>query len=357
MNKFIQRNINQLKRLKTKTTEGATKATVKRIDEIIKLYTERKISNKTTAENLIKGLTSDSKKQKDKALQKYKDSIKELRERQPLNQRMAESRKRKKKNTYLVNFLLYVIMDRKDMKMKPAFTVNGDSYYLQGSRSQSATIEALDFPKEVIAKRTLKFLTKEDKDNGEQNPVFTNLIEMLKDDEEFKDLVLFLESYGYASALDAIKITKVQMVNPAGEKFDIMTENLTDASHVSIYHNYIHTPIATNAETVKEAIKKGHYIENECWINLLTDFYADTIMNERTRNRLTRDKVIEIIGRDHFSENGASILDMEKVFKAYGIQVRIYNFFTKLIYNMTHLQEIIILKHYMLWLRIVIYMH
>ena len=172
MNKFIQRNINQLKRLKTKTTEGATKATVKRIDEIIKLYTERKISNKTTAENLIKGLTSDSKKQKDKALQKYKDSIKELRERQPLNQRMAESRKRKKKNTYLVNFLLYVIMDRKDMKMKPAFTVNGDSYYLQGSRSQSATIEALDFPKEVIAKRTLKFLTKEDKDNGEQNPVF-----------------------------------------------------------------------------------------------------------------------------------------------------------------------------------------
>ena len=112
-----------------------------------------------------------------------------------------------------------------------------------------------------------------------------------------------------------------------------MTENLTRTVNVSIYHRYIHTPITTNAETVKEAINKGHYIENECWINLLTDFYADTVMNERTRNRLTRDKVIEIIGRTDFSQKGASIQEMEAVFKTYGIQVRIYNFFTQLIYK------------------------
>ena len=101
MNKFIQRNINRLKRLKTKNTEGATKATVKRIDEIIKLYTERKISNKTTAENMIKGLTSDNKRERDKAFQKYKDNIKELKERQPLNQRMAENKKEKKEFCYI----------------------------------------------------------------------------------------------------------------------------------------------------------------------------------------------------------------------------------------------------------------
>ena len=56
-------------------------------------------------------------------------------------------------------------------------------------------------------------------------------------------------------------------------------------------------------------------------------------MNERTRNRLTRDKVIEIIGRTDFSQKGASIQEMEAVFKTYGIQVRIYNFFTQLIYK------------------------
>ena len=56
-------------------------------------------------------------------------------------------------------------------------------------------------------------------------------------------------------------------------------------------------------------------------------------MSERTRKRLTRDKVIEIIGRSDFHEKGASIQEMEAVFKAYSLQVRIYNLFTSLIYK------------------------
>ena len=42
MSKFIQRNINELKRLKQNNTKNSSKATVKRVDEIIKLYTEEK---------------------------------------------------------------------------------------------------------------------------------------------------------------------------------------------------------------------------------------------------------------------------------------------------------------------------
>ena len=49
---------------------------------------------------MIKGLTSENKKVYDKALQKYKDSVKDLTERQPLNQRMAEARQRKEKHTH-----------------------------------------------------------------------------------------------------------------------------------------------------------------------------------------------------------------------------------------------------------------
>ena len=45
-------------------------------------------------------------------------------------------------------------------------------------------------------------------------------------------------------------------------------------------------------------------------------------MNERTRNRLTRDKIIEIIGRTDFMEVGATIQEMEAVFKQFNIQVR-----------------------------------
>ena len=100
MNKFIASNVNQLRRLKAKNIEGAAKANVKRIDEIIKLYGERKISNIATAENLIKGLTSSNKKVYDNAFHKYKDSIKELKEKQPLNQRMAEAKKEKEEHLF-----------------------------------------------------------------------------------------------------------------------------------------------------------------------------------------------------------------------------------------------------------------
>ena len=159
MNKFIASNVNQLRRLKAKNIEEATKANVKRIDEIIKLYGERKISNIATAENLIKGLTSSNKKVYDKAFQKYKDSIKELKEKQPLNQRMAETKKRKKKNTYLVSFYLYQRGNPEERKQKPAFRANGLAYYLINFDLHSATIKASEFPnREAINKRIFRYL-------------------------------------------------------------------------------------------------------------------------------------------------------------------------------------------------------
>ena len=122
MNKFVQRNINDLKRLKQKNvSENTSQANKKRIDELIKLYSNRKITNVATAENLIKGLTSDNKKTYDKAFQKYKDNIKKFKESKPLNQRMSEAKERKKKKTYLINFMLYTIRDPKKQTIKPAY--------------------------------------------------------------------------------------------------------------------------------------------------------------------------------------------------------------------------------------------
>lgn len=62
----------------------------------MQLYTDRKISNVATAENL-KGLTSPKKKTYDNTFQKYKDNIQSSRKQNPLKERMAESKKKKKK--------------------------------------------------------------------------------------------------------------------------------------------------------------------------------------------------------------------------------------------------------------------
>jgi len=59
-------------------------------------------------------------------------------------------------------------------------------------------------------------------------------------------------------------------------------------------------------------------------------------MNERTGKRLTRDKVIEILGGDDFSQRGASIQEMQKVIEEYNLQVRAYNFSHIWSINMTH---------------------
>ena len=113
MSKFLQRHINELNKLKRNSTHNANNATKKRVDEIIKLYTERKLSNVATAENYIKGSTSTSKKVYDKAFQKYKDNIKKTKDTKPLNERMAEARANNKKEEgggrrYRKNIFCYV---------------------------------------------------------------------------------------------------------------------------------------------------------------------------------------------------------------------------------------------------------
>ena len=334
MNKFVVSNINQLKKLKQKSIgDTTTQANKKRLDEIIKLYTERKISNVATAENLIKGLTSSNKKVYDKAFQKYKDNINKFKEAKPLKERMAETKKRKQKNTYFVTFDLYTVRQPKSQKMKPAFKLpDGRHFYIDSFKVRSATVKANEFPRDVVKRRVLRYETREDEALNNQNPVFTDLIKLLEQDKDFEDLTDTLKQY-YDDLFDAIKVQSVELVNKNGEKFDIMTQNLTDAVNVSVYHDYIHTPIRMEAETIKKAIERGNYIDNLCWVNALNDFYGDTLMSEKSRKRLTRERIIEIIGKKDFDTKGASINDMEKVFKEYNIQVRIFNFFSKLIYN------------------------
>ena len=50
---------------------------------------------------------------------------------------------------------------------------------------------------------------------------------------------------------------KVELVNKAGEKFDVMTENLKAAANVSVHSSYTHC-------NVQKANEKGKL--HECWL-------------------------------------------------------------------------------------------
>ena len=339
MNKIIQGNLGKLKRLKQKNISDSTsQANKKRIDEIIKLYGERRITNITTAENFIKGLTSDNKRTYDKTFQKYKDDIKKFKESKPLNKRMNEAKEKNKEKTYLINFQIYTWRQPKNEKIKPAFKRNGISFYIDSWDLKQATIKTKEeFPKDVIKNIIVRYpdAVRPDIDEisaGQENETFKKLVEMLRLDEEFNDNFEELMRY-YDNLFQAIKITSVELVDKKGEKFDITNENLRDTVHVSIFHKYVNTPVNMIASNLKEAIHREDYIKNECWINALLDFYGNSLMNEKRKNRLTREKVLEIIGRNDIKEKGITINEMEPVFKEFRITVRIFDYFNRLIYS------------------------
>ena len=78
--------------------------------------------------------------------------------------------------------------------------------------------------------------------------------------------------------------------------FNPKRENLKDATNISMYHNFIQTPLNPEYETLKEAIKVEHYQDNVCWINTLTDCYKNTLMGDKKRdkNKLTRESILKI---------------------------------------------------------------
>ena len=112
---------------------------------------------------------------------------------------------------------------------------------------------------------------------------------------------------------------------------------LKNTASLGMYNIYIQTPLDPKLETFKEAINVKQYKENECWFNTITDWYKDTLMDEKRRekNRLTKENMLKLMNKteDDFKTNGASIQDMVPVFEHYGIQVRIFNSFMKPIFK------------------------
>ena len=342
MDKFVESGINQLKTLRRKNiTDKTTQATKKRIDQIIQLYKDRKIARVSTAERLIKGLTSTDKKMYDKTFNEFKSKIDEWKKAPTLSERLNEKKKQKakakEKKTFFVNFILYYYLrgnlKELSIKSKKAFTHQEVHYFrVRYDNNESATIQATEFIKVDKNERIFRWENADDiGDPKKQNSKYLDVMNLLRDDNEFDKVIKSLTMY--YDNLGCIKILSVEELKGNGERMNILDENLTDATNVDTYHHYINTPLKLDAETIKKGIEKGHYIENVCWRNALMDFYSNTLMGEKRKKRLTIEKISEIIGRDDFTEKGASIKEMEKVFIEFNIQVRIYSLFNTLIYK------------------------
>ena len=73
----------------------------------------------------------------------------------------------------------------------------------------------------------------------------------------------------------------------------------TETRKVSTYSKYIELESNDHVATFKEGVDENLKHENECWIDALVSYCGDTLMSEnrKERLRLTREKVISIIGK------------------------------------------------------------
>ena len=339
-------------------TQKLNKAKQKKVNEVIRLFEERKITQNTTAQKIIKGLLSPKPAEYQKALTQYKENIDKWKENEPLNKRMAgakEENKRKQKENqkekrYLIDFLFYVELNKEKAKKSDiAFYDDYDRIFgwvnheiRQASAKLPNSIQ-LDIPDEVINNFVIKepiegqerverkFRKSKKGKNYYNDKLLDHIKKILAFDPKMQEFY-----YKYpADYLSAVKILSIEQIEDGDGGREQNKEKLKNAENVSMYHEYIETAFKPNASTIKEAIARNDYIENECWVNALVEHYKDC---PRKKNQLTREKILDVLkmNEEEFNQNGASIEDMEVVFDHFTIPVRIFDIIGNCIYETEH---------------------
>ena len=136
---------------------------------------------------------------------------------------------------------------------------------------------------------------------------------------------------GYIDALKILRARKVEGGQPSNPR----QANLRRPENISMYITYMYTELDTSKETFMEAIQKGNYVDNQCWLNTLTDNYKDTLMNNKKKEPMSRGMILKLINKaeQEFTEPGASTDDMIPVFMKYRMRVRIIDQLCKIIYT------------------------
>ena len=172
--------------------------------------------------------------------------------------------------------------------------------------------------------------------NIHDSKLWKTVYDILEADNKFASLPPPPE---YKAHIQAFKILSIDEISgkTEGSKTSILEEELTDTRKVSTYSRYIELELKDDVATFTEGLDEKLKHENECWIDAPVSYYGDTLVSEnrKERLRLTREKVISIIGKteDEFHLNGASINDMAKVFDEFNLPIRIYDNFNHLIHK------------------------
>ena len=368
--KAIRNNISILRSVRDRNVGRVSASIQQKINKVVDLYEDRKISQFSTAERLIKNIATTNEKQRTKGLKEYEKAVDKYEEKEPVSEKQQQAlqkareakkvktddrkvanvrtrlrektkasavsrlvRKAKergfgKSHTYSVFFMLFTHWDdesnytgeRRKQVMRVAFTKNGAKYYPINPRGQYATIKTTPFIESILKRKITK---------TEDEALFNKVVKLLTRD-------INTNLYNYVSALIVYTASEV---DSAEEEFDLGDEPLKDTSNISIWNYYHETLVDPTRETVEEAIKSKHYREDECWINALLEKYEGTELTREKRGKLaktlSRNKILEILDKteEEIHREGISTIQMQPVFQFFNIPVKIYNCVARPVYE------------------------
>lgn len=169
-------------------------------------------------------------------------------------------------------------------------------------------------------------------DSKKQLRFFRAGITIFLTDDEFKDLY---DKKGHY--ITAFKIFTVDSIDTSKSQHKPLEKKLKSGEKVSINNKYIETTVDTSFDTFVEAIAKKNHVRNECWINTLVDVYGDTLMSNRKREVVNREKILEIIGKTEESiKEGISVKDVQPFFEKYRLQLRVFDEYMRLLFKYDH---------------------
>ena len=213
-------------------TQKLNKTKQKKVNEVIRLFEERKITQNTTAQKLIKGLLSPKPAEYQKALTQYKEKIDKWKENEPLNKRMAsakeENKRKQKRKQYTIDFLLYVFLDKeKAKKSNIAFYDDYDrafgriNYDVRQASIKPPDALPLDIPDEVIGNYVItdpgkaekrverKFRKSKKGKNYYDNELLKHILTMLALDEKVREFYYYYPT-DYIAAAKILSIEEIE---------------------------------------------------------------------------------------------------------------------------------------------------
>ena len=184
-----------------------------------------------------------------------------------------ENKKRNTSNIYSIDVMFYKLKLDKDNAIKTAFKDSkGRPLIYFWREPKTANVKATKYIDDLVGKRIFRY----EKDT---KITFEKLMGTLKTDPDMEDDLHHIGGY-----IQCIKLSSVERVDKNTD-FAPEKEKLKNTANLGMYNIYIQTPVDPEFETFKEAIQVKHYKENECWFNTITDWYKDTLMGEKRREK------------------------------------------------------------------------